>query len=933
MIRNWFLKACLAATLGAPIFGQILVVPNGNATAAGNGASGPLPSAPVALESQTVIDPGQFGSVKGPIYITGFALRAAPGTGPLNVTINGSVSLSTSPNYPSSAGGHTLLTTTLANNVGPDNTLVASGAVTISGPGCAAPGPCPFSNTIEFTTPFLYNPKNGPLLIDQKATSFSAASGQFDLENCSAPGCAIANVGSLPPGSPATFRYGGNTLLITYSTNVTVVPPGLATVAGSDTSGPLPTPALSNFEIQTVFGGGQFPAGPIYITGFSMRAKPGTGPVTLNVSGKVYLSTSPNFPNTVNGNTLLSTTFANNVGPDNTLVLSGNITSSGPGCAGPAPCPFSNNIVFTKPFFYDRANGALLIDVQATSIGGTGQFDATTCFAPGCGLASVNGTLGSPAARGVDYGGNITQITYTTAPPVTPAPTTSFTFTANVSKASMQAGNLSGAAPITVTPFGNATGELTITVPVDQNDSRTGDPYQANLTLFFSAVDSLTLSGSLPNIKGGEAETFPAAVIGGSGAYRTAFGSVSLTLTLGNGGTLTGNGTITVNHQATAVSLQSSFPDEGGEYFTSSISGHGTGTMSSFGTVSVRYNLNDSVLGDPTSLTQAIANFSFNASDGFSALFKFPANASGLPSNAQGIIVGGRGAFNGATGTVTLNTTASGSGNTLSGSGSVTVPAPGGPVINLVTTAFGPGVTAQNTWLAIRGNNLVPSTTPASGVDWSKAPDFASGKMPVELNGVSVKINDKPAYIYFFCSAVTASICPVDQINVLAPLDTTQGTVNVVVTSPTGTSAPYRLRMETNSPAFLLFGAHGDIVARHLDATYSLLGPTTLYPGLSTPAKAGEKILLAGIGFGLPTTTLVDGSSSQLGPLPQKPICFIGANQATVSGANVVSPGLYLLTVIVPNGTPSGDNLVTCSYQGNALVNNSTPSGDLINVQ
>jgi uncharacterized protein (TIGR03437 family) len=242
-------------------------------------------------------------------------------------------------------------------------------------------------------------------------------------------------------------------------------------------------------------------------------------------------------------------------------------------------------------------------------------------------------------------------------------------------------------------------------------------------------------------------------------------------------------------------------------------------------------------------------------------------------------------------------------------------------------------VTAQNAWLAIRGNNLVPSTTPASGVDWSKAPDFASGKMPTVLNGVSVKINDKPAYIYFFCSAVTASICPADQINVLAPLDTTQGAVNVVVTSPTGTSAPYRLRMETNSPAFLLFDAHGDIVARHLDATYSLLGPTTLYPGLSTPAKAGEKILLAGIGFGLPTTTLVDGSSQQLGPLPQKPICFIGLNQATVSGANVVSPGLYLLTVIVPNGTPSGDNLVTCSYQGSALINSSTPSGDLINVQ
>ena len=64
-----------------------------------------------------------------------------------------------------------------------------------------------------------------------------------------------------------------------------------------------------------------------------------------------------------------------------------------------------------------------------------------------------------------------------------------------------------------------------------------------------------------------------------------------------------------------------------------------------------------------------------------------------------------------------------------------------------------------------------------------------------------------------------------------------------------------------------------------------------------------------------------------------KPICFIGLKQATVVDASVVSPGLYLLTVIVPAGTPSGDNLVTCNYQGNALFNSNTPSGGVINVQ
>jgi len=940
MVQTSFLKAlslgaCLAAVFGSQAFGQSIVVPNANATVAG-GDTGSLPSTPVSAEFQTVIDPGQFGSVTGSIYITGLAFRAAPGTGPLNATFSGSAYLSTSPNYPNTSGGHTLLSTTFASNVGTDNTLVWSGNFAMSGPGCAAPGPCPFANTIEFTTPFLYNPKNGPLLFDGKFTSVSATSGQFDKSDCNVPACPIGNVNTSPLGSSTgAFKNNGNVTQLTYSTNVTVVPNGNATRAGNDTSGPLPS-TPTTFEFQQVFGGGQFPPGPIYITGFTWRAAPGKGPLSVAVNGNVYLSTSPNSPNTNNGHTLLSTTFANNAGPDSTLVASGSVTITGAACTGPAPCPWANNIVFSKPFFYDPASGALLIDIQATSFSGTsGQFDVVTCQAPGCGLASVYGTLGSATAAGFNYGNNVTQITYTTAPPVTPAQTTSFTYSANVSKLSAEAGNIGGAAPMAVTPFGNATGELTITVPVDQNENRTGDPYDATLVLFFDEVDSLAFNGSLPSIKGGVAETFTANVSGGTGAFAGAFGSVNFTLTLATGGTLTGSGSITVNQKNTAITLQSSFPDEGGggEYFTGSITGHGATTIASLGTASVRYNMNDSVLGDPTTLAQAIVNFSFNANDGFSALFKFPANTSGPPANTQGTIVDGRGTFSGATGTATLTMTPSNSGTTISGSGSVTVPAPGGPVITSVTTAFGPGVMAQNTWLQINGNNLVPATTPAGGVDWSKAPDFASGKMPTTLNGVSVKVNNKPAYMYFFCSAATASICPSDQINVLAPLDTNLGAVTVVVTSPTGTSAPYRLRMQTNSPSFLLFDVHGDIIARHLDATYSLLGPTSLLPGLTTPAKSGETIWLAGIGFGLPTTTLVDGSSTQLGPLPVKPICFIGLNQATVVDASVVGPGLYILTVTVPNGTPSGDNLVTCTYQGNALFNSSTPSGGVINVQ
>ncbi len=932
MLRKLSLDVCLAGILGAQAFGQTIIVPNANATVAGNGSSGPLPSTPVAYESQIVVDPSQFAPAGGGlIYITGFSLRAAPGTGPLNLTLSGSLTLSTSPNYPSTSGGHTLLSTTFANNVGPDKTLVAAGTVTINGPGCAAPGPCPFANPIEFATPFLYNPKNGPLLADLKA-SLSATSGQLDIVNCNAPGCSIASAVSFPLGSPVTFSYGGSILQFTYAGVATIIPHVKAGAAGGDSSGPLPSPALSNAEFQQMFGNGQFPAGPVYITGLTYRAAPGKGPLSVTASGNIYMSTSPTYPNTIGGQPLMSTTFASNVGPDNTLVLSGNVNINGAACAGPAPCPWANVLTLAKPFFYDPANGPLLVDFKFTSFGGSGQFDVVDCAAPGCVLANIDGTLGSATAAGFNYGGNVTLLTFTPVKPVTPAPTTNFTYTANVLESSAQSGHLVGAAPVTVPPFGNATGRLNVVWPLDQNGSPSGY-YQVTMVFTFNEADSFSANGSLPSIKNGVAETFAANIFGGTGAFLGASGSANLTLTVakGAGGSLTGNGNITINQKNTAISFLSSFPDEGPFFEFSSIMVNGTANMGALGTAGLQSSVWETVLGDPNSKTQAWANFHFNPNDSFLASFQLPAPASGPPQNLQGVIVGGTGAFAAASGTLTLNVASSSSGSTASGSGSITIPAPSSPTITSVNTAYGPGVTAQNTWLEIKGNNLVPSATPSSGVDWSNAPDFASGKMPTLLNGVSVTINGKPAYVYFFCSAVSASICPVDQINVLAPLDTTLGGVTVVVTSPTGTSAPYFLRMETNSPAFLLFDVHGDIAARHLD--YSLLGPTSLYPGLSTPAKAGETILLAGIGFGLPTTTLVDGSSSQLGPLPVKPICFIGPNQATVVDASVVSPGLYQLILTVPTGTPSGDNLVTCAYQGNALIPSSTPAGAVINVQ
>jgi hypothetical protein len=146
--------------------------------------------------------------------------------------------------------------------------------------------------------------------------------------------------------------------------------------------------------------------------------------------------------------------------------------------------------------------------------------------------------------------------------------------------------------------------------------------------------------------------------------------------------------------------------------------------------------------------------------------------------------------------------------------------------IALVNTSSGGPDIAQNTYIEVKGTNLVPATTPAAGVIWSTAPDFASGKMPTNLNGVSVTVNGKPAFVYFYCSAVTSTACTTDQINVLTPLDDTTGPVQVVVTSGTTVSTTFTANMKAVVPTFLLFNASGPVVATHAD--YSLLGASSL---------------------------------------------------------------------------------------------------------
>lgn len=240
------------------------------------------------------------------------------------------------------------------------------------------------------------------------------------------------------------------------------------------------------------------------------------------------------------------------------------------------------------------------------------------------------------------------------------------------------------------------------------------------------------------------------------------------------------------------------------------------------------------------------------------------------------------------------------------------------PSINSVETAGGFQGIAQNTWIAIKGSNLAP-VSPTGGTTWSNAPEFASGKMPTQLNTVSAKVNGKAAYVYYASTT---------QVNLLTPLDSALGPVEVVVTNGANSSSPFVMQMGTVAPSFIPIAGGKYVVAEHVDG--SLLGPASLsVPGyVFTPAEPGETIVLFAFGFGLPVTPLVDGSATQFASLPDLPSIRIGGVQATVQYAGVISPGLYQFNVVVPDTAADGDNSLIANYGGAA-----TPGGTALAVQ
>lgn len=88
----------------------------------------------------------------------------------------------------------------------------------------------------------------------------------------------------------------------------------------------------------------------------------------------------------------------------------------------------------------------------------------------------------------------------------------------------------------------------------------------------------------------------------------------------------------------------------------------------------------------------------------------------------------------------------------------------------------------------------------------------------------------------------------------------------------------------------------------------SLIGPSTLYPGASTPAKPGETVVIYANGFGTTSVPVISGSKTQSGTLATLPVIQIGGLRATVQFAGLVFPGEFQFNVVIPPTLGNGDH-------------------------
>lgn len=231
---------------------------------------------------------------------------------------------------------------------------------------------------------------------------------------------------------------------------------------------------------------------------------------------------------------------------------------------------------------------------------------------------------------------------------------------------------------------------------------------------------------------------------------------------------------------------------------------------------------------------------------------------------------------------------------------------------------------ASGSWLEILGTNLADPNDPrlansSHSGQWASA-DFNGPNAPTDLDGISVSINGKPAYVWYLSPT---------QLNVQAPEDPATGNVSLTVTNCHATSSPVMFARQALAPGLLAPPNYTVNGTPYLIATFATDGAYVLSTsagasfGLnSRPAKPGDVILAYGIGFGDVTPSILPGVVVGQANALVNPVTFsFGSTPAMLTYAGLAGSfvGLYEFYITVPPRLADGDYQINVTQNGTTL--------------
>jgi hypothetical protein len=235
---NIALGAAICVIVGAGSANAAVIVPNANASVAGNSDNRFPFLVTGGMTYEQVFAASQFSSLSGPTLLTEMDLRNGIFVNEaFSSTIsNIQIALSTVSLAPDG------LSANFASNLGANNTQVFNGSLTLSSTNALGPGNThAFDIDIVFQNPFLYNPAAGNLLLyvnNISGASSAVGADFFDAQNTN--GDSISRVyGSEGVSNSTTGTIDSNGLIARFQTaSATAVPePVTVTIFGAGLAG------------------------------------------------------------------------------------------------------------------------------------------------------------------------------------------------------------------------------------------------------------------------------------------------------------------------------------------------------------------------------------------------------------------------------------------------------------------------------------------------------------------------------------------------------------------------------------------------------------------------------------------------------------------------------------------------------------------------